>query len=155
MVKSIKKSKNTPVSLAVDIAKLFDAQMRVEMLRNGARTSYKQILHSLSRKDGVTQLDLVKVTKLKAPTISTTLRNMETAGLVRRETDKDDARATRVYITEKGRETDKKIRSSKTKIEKAFHLNLSAEEKEQLIILLGKMKENISISADELPVDES
>jgi DNA-binding MarR family transcriptional regulator len=139
-VKTTKKSKSTPVSLALDIVKLFDAQMRIEMLKNGMKTSYKQLLRPLSQKDGITQLDLVGITKLKAPTISTTLRNMEADGLVRREPDKDDARATRVFITEKGREADKKMRSSNSKIEKEFLSCLNEAEKEQLAVLLTKIK---------------
>jgi DNA-binding MarR family transcriptional regulator len=150
MAKTTKKSKSTPVSLAVDIAKLFDAQMRVEMLKNGMRASYKQLIRPLSLKDGITQLDLVKITKLKAPTISTTLRNMESDGLVRRETDKDDARATRVFITEKGRDADKKLRSSNTKLEKSFLAVLNETEKEQLLSLLNKIKDNVGMSVDEI-----
>jgi DNA-binding MarR family transcriptional regulator len=154
MAKITKKIKCTPVSLSIDIAKLFDTQMRVEMLKNGMKASYRQLLRPLSTKDGVTQLDLVRVTKLKAPTISTTLRNMETDGLVRRETDKEDARATRVYITEKGREIDKKIRSSNVRLERSFLSGLSEDEKEQLTSLLNKIKENAGISADDFLLEE-
>jgi DNA-binding MarR family transcriptional regulator len=67
---------------------------------------------------------------------------MEADGLIKRETDKDDARATRVYITEKGRDADKKVRSAVTKIEKAFLSGLNVIEKEQLAELLEKMKAN-------------
>lgn len=159
MAKSIMRTKISPVSLSNDIAKLFDAQMRLEMLKNGMRTSYRHLLHPLCIKDGVTQLDLVKITKLKAPTVSTTLRNMEADGLVTRETDKDDARATRVYITDKGREVDKKVRAGNAKIERAFLSSLSTEEKEHLTFLLRKMKESIErkggISVDDISVDEA
>jgi DNA-binding MarR family transcriptional regulator len=157
-MKVTKKTKETPVTLAIDIARLFDAQMRIEILKNGMRASYKQLLHWLSVKDGVTQLDLVRLTKLKAPTISTTLRNMEADGLVRRETDKDDARATRVFITEKGRDMDKKLRNAAAKFEKVFLSDTSAAEKEQLISLLGKMKASMEkssgISLDEDYIEE-
>ena len=143
MAKTIKKAKDSPVSLSNDITKLFDVQMRLEMLKNGMRTSYRHLLYPLSVKDNVTQLDLVRITKLKAPTVSTTLRNMEADGLVKRETDKDDARATRVYITDKGREVDKKMRASNTKIEKVFLSGISMDEQEQLMAILRKMKENM------------
>ncbi|MDR2531358.1 MAG: MarR family transcriptional regulator [Oscillospiraceae bacterium] len=153
MAKTIKKTKNSPVTHVNDIAKLFDAHMRIEMFKNGMRASYRQLLYPLSLKDGVTQLDLVRITKLKAPTISTTLRNMETDGLVKRETDKDDARATRVYITEKGKETEKKMRASGAKIERAFLYGMSADEKEQLVSFLGKMKENME-KISGIPADD-
>ena len=156
MAKATKKSRGTSVSLSIDITKLFDAQMKVEMLKNGMKASYRQLLHSLSLKDGITQLDLVKITKLKAPTISTTLRNMEAAGFIKREADKDDARATRVFITEKGREADKKTRSGASKIERSFLSCLTAEEKEQLSALLGKIKENAQrISGEDIDENDS
>ncbi|MCL2077595.1 MAG: MarR family transcriptional regulator [Oscillospiraceae bacterium] len=143
MAKTNKKAKDSPVSLSNDVAKLFDVQLRLEMLKNGMRTSYRHLLHPLSLKDGVTQLDLVRITKLKAPTVSTTLRNMEADGLVSRETDKDDARATRVYITEKGREIDKKMRVSGVRLEKIFLNGITPEEKEQVMTILSKMKDNM------------
>ncbi|MCL1823455.1 MAG: MarR family transcriptional regulator [Oscillospiraceae bacterium] len=143
MAKVIKKSKDSPVTLSNDITKLFDIQMRIEMMKNGMKTSYRHLLCPLSVKDGITQLDLVKITKLKAPTVSTTLRNMEADGLVSRETDKDDARATRVFITEKGREIDKKMRASNAKIEKVFLSGINPDEKEQIMEILGKMKANM------------
>jgi MarR family transcriptional regulator for hemolysin len=158
MAKMNKKTKNTPMSFINNISKLYDAQMRLEMLRNGMKTSYRHLLHPLSVKDGVTQLDLVKITRLKAPTVSTTLRNMETDGLITRRTDKDDARAIRVFITEKGREIDKKIRSSGAKIEKNILTGISETDKEQLIKLLSELKVNMEkisgISADEIHIEE-
>ena len=138
-----RRAKDTPVSLNLEIAKLYDAQMRLEMLKNGMRTSYRHLLHPLSVKDGVTQLDLVRITKLKAPTVSTTLRNMETDGLVTRKTDKDDARATRVFITDKGRDIDKKMRASGSRIEKAMLAGINEDEKEQLVTVLRKLRANI------------
>ncbi len=143
MAKAVKKAKESPVSLVNDLTKLYDVQMRIEMLKNGMRTSYRHLLTPLSVQDGVTQLDLVKVTRLKAPTVSTTLRNMEADGLVKRETDKDDARATRVYLTEKGREIDKKMRASNTKIEKLFLNDISAEDQELVLSIMKKMKTNV------------
>lgn len=151
MAKTAKKAKETPVSLVNDITKLFEVQMRVEMMKNGMRASYRHLLHPLSLKDGVTQLDLVKLTRLKAPTVSTTLRNMEADGLVNRETDKDDARATRVYLTDRGRELDKKMRASNAKIEKACLSGISAEEQDQLADILRRIKESLE-SESNIPV---
>ncbi|MDR1754872.1 MAG: MarR family transcriptional regulator [Eubacterium sp.] len=138
-----KKLKETVVSLINDVSRLFESQMRFEMSKNGMKTSYRHLLQPLATKDGVTQLDLVKISRLKAPTVSTTLRNMQQDGLVSRETDKDDARATRVFLTDKGKEIDKKMRNSKTKVEKQFLTCLSLEEQAQLLSLLKKMKQNI------------
>lgn len=133
----------TPVKLILELSKIFDGIMRVEMKRNGMKTSYRHLLGPLATKDGVTQLDLVRVSKLKAPTVSTTLRNMEAEGLVTRETDKDDARATRVFITDKGREINAKMVESFKQAERVFLKSVSEQEKKELITVLDKMYTNL------------
>ncbi|MGN0596619.1 MAG: MarR family winged helix-turn-helix transcriptional regulator [Ruminiclostridium sp.] len=135
--------KENPMTLVTELSKLFDSFMRVEMMKNGMKTSYRHLLRPLAIKDGVTQLDLVKISHLKAPTVSTTLRNMEADGLVRRETDKEDARATRVFLTERGREIDNKMRKSVASIDKLFLEGVTAEEQEYLLKVMKRMKENM------------
>ncbi|MCL2109656.1 MAG: MarR family transcriptional regulator [Oscillospiraceae bacterium] len=156
MAKTGKKARTSPMSLSNDLAKLFEKETRLEMQRSGIKLSYKQLLHPLCAKDGVNQLDLVNLTGLKAPTVSITLRSMETDGLVTRKNDEKDSRIMRVYITEKGRETDKKIRAVISKTEKLFHSALTPEEKEQLATLLYKIKQglgNTAVSAEEEPAE--
>lgn len=135
--------KENPMTLVTELSKLFDSFMRVEMMKNGMKVSYRHLLRPLAVKDGVTQLDLVRISHLKAPTVSTTLRNMEADGLVRRETDKEDARATRVFLTERGREIDNKMRKSVASIDKLFLEGVTAEEQEYLLKVMKRMKENM------------
>ena len=71
--------------------------------------SCQMIMMHLARKDNVTQLDLVHATRLKAPTVSICLRKMESDGLVIRHADEHDMRATRVLLTEKGRNIDRSV----------------------------------------------
>ncbi len=135
--------KENPMTLVTELSKLFDGLMRIEMMKNGMKTSYRHLLRPLAIKDGVTQLDLVKISHLKAPTVSTTLRNMEADGLVRRETDKEDARATRVFLTDLGREIDNKMRKSIAATDAIFLEGVTAEEQEYLLKVMKRMKENM------------
>lgn len=135
--------KENPMTLVTELSKLFDCLMRIEMMKNGMKTSYRHLLRPLAIKDGVTQLDLVKISHLKAPTVSTTLRNMEADGLVRRETDKEDARATRVFLTDLGREIDNKMRKSIAATDAIFLEGVTAEEQEYLLKVMKRMKENM------------
>lgn len=144
----IKRSEETPISIANEIGKQYDFQLKVEMLKNGVRSSFRHLLTQLAKKDGVTQLDLVKATNMKAPTVSTTLRSMEAEGLVVRETDKNDARATRVFLTARGRNIDSKMRVSAGRIDKMFLEVLTESEQEQLTQLLSKMRNNMSRNMD-------
>ena len=96
----------------------------------------------------MTQLDLVKRTHLKAPTVSVTLRKMEAAGLVTRETDQTDQRQTRVKITESGKRMDKLLKQNIKKTEDIFVRGISEADCQTLKSILLRMRENI-LSYDE------
>ena len=105
--------------------------------------SCRLIMMELAHRDNVTQLDLVHATHLKAPTVSVSLQKMERDGLVLRRPDEDDLRATRVFLTEKGREMDRsivtKIRENEHEIENC----LSEEELKTLRAILLKILNNL------------
>ncbi len=64
----------------------------------------KLVLQCLMNKNGVTQLDIVKFTGFKSPTISIMIQKMEAIGYVYRQPDPYDLRAMRVFITDSGRQ---------------------------------------------------
>ncbi len=133
----------TPGMLVSEISKLFHDQMNQKSEQLGFKNGYRQILRHLARKDGVTQIDLVHATHLKAPTISVTLKKMEEEKLVRRETDKNDQRQTHVYLTDKGREMERAFFGKLVETESVLLRNVSAEEKETLCNILKKMRGNL------------
>ena len=94
----------------------------------------------LAKRDNVTQLDLVRATHLKPPTISVTLQKMEQDGIVVRRPDENDLRATRVSLTEKGREMDTQILERFREEERRMESELTAEEAETLERILLKLK---------------
>lgn len=101
--------------------------------------SCRLIMMELAHKDNVTQLDLVRATHLKAPTVSVSLQKMEKDGLVLRKPDEDDLRATRVSLTDKGHETDRLIVSKIQEREREAESCLTDEELLQLRSLLMKI----------------
>ena len=70
----------------------------------------RRILFTLAHDDGLTQLQLVKLTHLTAPSVSAALVKLENDDLVKRVTDTKDLRQIRVYLTEKGREYNNFVR---------------------------------------------
>jgi len=96
--------KPTVVQLLNGFHHVFWQCMRSRAERSGLSSSYPPFLRTLSHRDGCTQRELAKATHLRAPTVSVTLQRMEQDGIVRRETDKNDARQTLVWLTEKGRD---------------------------------------------------
>ena len=100
---------NETIKSVNDASFMFGKYVCRELEAIGMRSSYRHVMKPLMEQDGMTQLELVNLTQLKAPTISITLRNMEREGIVRREKNDVDRRETHVYITEKGREMHAKI----------------------------------------------
>jgi DNA-binding MarR family transcriptional regulator len=133
----------TPGMLITEIAKLFHDKMNHNSETLGFKNGYRQILRHLARKDGVTQIDLVRATHLKAPTISVTLKKMEEEELVRRVTDEKDQRQTHVYLTEKGREMERALFGKLLETDDILLRDVSEEEKEALCVTLKKIRANI------------
>ena len=132
-----------PGLLIHEISKLFQDRMRKSSEDLGLQTGYRQILRFLAQEDGVTQIDIARDCHFAAPTISVTLKKMEKEGLIRRRTDKNDTRCSRVFITEKGKELEKKHFDKIMDCESVLTHGLSAEEEETLCRLLIKIRDNM------------
>ena len=91
----LEKDDATPSMYMGDIARLFECRVSGAAERKGVSHGYRRILFHLAHEDGVTQLQLVKLTHLTPPTISVSLAKMEKEGLVKRVADTKDMRGTR------------------------------------------------------------
>lgn len=109
MDKNYRTDTPTVIMLSSAVSKMFGDNMRREMAKLGINASYRPILVHLAKNEGITQLDLVKLTHLTAPSISVTLRKMEADALIRKETDSKDMRQIRLYLTDKGIALDEKL----------------------------------------------
>ena len=130
-----------PMAIIHEIDRL--AHEKIKTFAPPIPRSCQMIMMHLARKDNVTQLDLVRATHLKAPTVSICLRKMESDGLVIRRTDEEDMRASRVFLTDKGREIDSQVISKVREHEMHISDCLTAQEQEQLISLLIKIRANL------------
>ena len=141
--------RKTPIQLIGDIARMMGSRIRSGGEEHPiGQKSGRLLLMELARRDGRTQLDLVHATHLKAPTISVALQKLEKEGYVSRRPDEYDLRATRVFLTEKGRELDNKIRRRIYEEESAAMKNLTDSECETLMRLLTKIQNNLIDQTD-------
>lgn len=122
---------------------LYGEFISAEMERIGMRYSYRYVLNPLMENESLTQLELVRITGQKPPTISITLRNMEREGIVEREKNGGDRRETHVSITEKGKKMYAKVLASLEKAEKAVLKGISEKELNAMGSTVEKMKKNI------------
>lgn len=134
---------NISIQSVNEASYLFGAYVCQQFERIGMRYSYRHVMQPLIENEGLTQLELVNFTNLKAPTISITLRNMERDGIVRREKDKSDLRETHVYITDKGKKMYTKVQNAVKKAEKTMLGGITETELKALRSTLDKMSSNL------------
>lgn len=145
---------NETIKSVNDASFMFGKYVCRELEAIGMRSSYRHVMKPLMEQDGMTQLELVNLTQLKAPTISITLRNMEREGIVRREKNDVDRRETHVYITDKGREMHAKILEAFDRAEQLMLKDISEKEQATARKILAKMTENLRKEVGgELPND--
>ncbi len=136
--------RKSPMMLINEVSRLVGEKIREKgMEKPIIQKSGRLIMLELSRKDGRTQLDLSTATHLKAPTISVALQKLEKEGYVFRKPDEYDLRSTRVFLTEKGRETDNHIKKCIQEEEALIVSDLTPAETEILVKILNKIKMNI------------
>ena len=139
----------SPMMILSEISRLMIDKLREKDADNPiTQRSERLLLIELAKRDGRTQLDLVKATHLKAPTISVALQKMEKEGYVTRRSDEYDLRATRVFLTEKGRSLDNKIKKRIVDEENLAIRGLTEAEKETLSRILLKIRNNLLIDRD-------
>jgi DNA-binding MarR family transcriptional regulator len=68
------------------------------------RPAYGSLLIPLFEEDGLRQGELARRARLSKQTLTTMARALEQAGLVERRPDEDDARATRIHLTDRARD---------------------------------------------------
>ena len=137
--------KRTVIMLVNDISKCFRDKMRVKTDELGLVDAYRPIFWVLKNYDGCTQLDICRLTQLKAPTVSLTLQKMESGGFIRRVADDNDKRNIRIYITDHGIEIRNEIERLLKETEEEFLREFEEEERKALKGLLVKMAYSIGL----------
>ncbi len=134
----------TPLMEINHISKMFSSHMRHAADEKGIPSGYRALLIHLSwHPEGLTPIELAKKTHLTAPTISVTLQKMERDGYTRRVASDTDQRSFKVFLTEKGTEIENSNRKIAMEFDNKALQNLSKEEIDTLLCLLGKVKENL------------
>ena len=140
-----KELSDTPIKLCNEISRLFRAHLRENERHEGVMSQHGAhlVLSTLAVGDGINQKELVSKTHLRPPTVSVILRRMEEEGIVERRSSEADMRSVCVYLTDVGRELDRKNIERIKNID-AFALDgISAEEIKMLMEILPKIRDNL------------
>lgn len=109
----------------------------------GLHAGQEMVLFMLWEQDGVTQTEIAQRLDVSAPTITKMLRGMAMAGMLRRETDDEDARVSRVYLTEQGRAVRAHVERIWQEVEAEMMQGISEAEQLLLRRLLAQMRDNL------------
>lgn len=136
---------DTPVKFCNEISRVFRHRMRANEKHDGVMSQQGAhlVLSMLAVSDGINQLELVRATHLRPPTVSVILKKMEAEGLVERRSDPDDLRAVRVYLTEAGRRLDRENIREIQRIDAIALRGLTEEEQQILMTALPKIRDNL------------
>ena len=121
-----------------NVGSLFLRYVSSELLKVGMRSSYMHMMQPLMDSESLTQLQLVELTGLKAPTIS-----MEREGIVARVKNDSDRRETHVSLTDKGKDMYEKILETLGKAEEIMLKGISDKELKAARVAADKMSANL------------
>ena len=138
----IPKENRTAAAILETVCAL-EGEIRREFEKIGLRESYGNILRPLAEHEKMTQLEIVKNTGLKPPTISITLKSMEQAGVDIREKSGRDRRETYVRLSPKGKKLCKKAAEAENAAAEKLLSGVSEEELEAFLLVLGKINDNM------------
>lgn len=121
----------------------YNAGFREELAGLGLTTPKARALAVLSVVEAPLIGELAVYTVTEQSTLSRALDQLQTDGLIRRQTDPDDSRATRVTITESGREVFQTLWPHMASAEDRMFKGIPEDERQALVATLQKMLVNI------------
>ena len=110
----------------------------------GLHAGQEMTLLRLWIEEGLSQTQLAASMRVEPPTATKMLQRMEQAGFIERRADPEDARVTRVYLTERGRSLEQPVLDVWKKLESQTVAGLSATEQALLSRLLQQVSANLS-----------
>ncbi len=133
-----------PVMILISIAKLFDARARASgIFPDSLPHSSRRLMRILAKCEGISMVDLVEYTHLSKPTVSLGLKKMEEMGLVTKESDPSDARFSKIYLTEKGKNLERQNFENLQSIDRHVMRGLGEDEIKTVTEILIKMRNNL------------
>jgi DNA-binding MarR family transcriptional regulator len=121
----------------------YNAALSTEMAQQGLTTPQMRSLAVLSIIDGILIRELAVYAVVQQSTLSRALETLDNNGLIRRVTDSNDSRATRVFITDAGREAYERLWPHMALAYEAMFRGIGEEEKRAFVGTLNKMLRNI------------
>jgi MarR family transcriptional regulator, organic hydroperoxide resistance regulator len=132
------------VSLLFLVSRAHHCLSNQTLERIGLHRAQPPVLFILGDQDGITQSELADMLEVSTPTMTHLLRRMESAGLITRIHDAQDARISRVYLTEGGKDVLGQANTLGAQLDEVALAGFSADEQARLCAYLERMHTNLT-----------
>lgn len=105
----------------------------------GIPDSYRTVISFLSRHPGTNQKEIAEFANITTAAVNQTIKEMVADGYVRKETDENDRRHTKIFLTAKGEETGLKVREKLSHSDDVITAAITPEKEAEMIELLNKI----------------
>ncbi len=105
-----------------------------------------RLLAFLLEKDGISQKELSGLLKIAPASVSELINKLERGAYIEKKQNESDKRITNIFLTEGGRFFAQKMDEGRLKVAKNVFSGLSEEEQTQLLALIQKLMESLSIN---------
>ncbi|ASQ02818.1 MarR family transcriptional regulator [Sinorhizobium meliloti WSM1022] len=130
-------------SVLVQAARSMRTVLSRNLVASGLYAGQDGVMLALAETDGLTAGALAGKLGVKAPTMTRTIGRMEVQGFLERRPDRDDARLTKVYLTELGRDRLQIIAEAGQHSEKLATRGLTDKQVRTLMKLLRAVDSNL------------
>jgi MarR family transcriptional regulator, organic hydroperoxide resistance regulator len=132
--------------LLVQVMKAHRQYAEVMLNKLGLHAGQEMILFQLWDEDGIPQSQIAECMCVELPTVTKMVQRMEASGLVERRQDPDDARVSRVFLTEHSRKIGERVLEVWAQLEEQTLAGLTDAERMLLRRLLLQIGGNLSRS---------
>ena len=129
--------------LMAQTCKLLRIQAHTRLDTIGLHRGQQFLLGVLWDREGLTHSEVARALHVQPATVTNMLKRMEKAGLVERRPDPEDARVSRVYLTERGRDIHGAFDEVWYELEELALAGFDPEEREKLGQMLLRIRENL------------
>jgi MarR family transcriptional regulator, organic hydroperoxide resistance regulator len=134
------KFEDTVSYLLARVTTAFRNQLERRMGEIGLHGGQVSVLFELWKQDGLRQVDIAKRLRLSAPTVNKTLKGLAEVNLITSSRIDNDARSTRIFLTDRGLSIREEIEAQWLELEESVLSGLTETERLVLFDLLGKLR---------------
>ncbi len=120
------------------LSRLMRRKFNEAAAEQGLFSGQQDIIFLLVENEGITLSKLAEKLEVSAATASVSVKRMEKAGFIVKKQDKNDARITRLYPTEKAKKAPDNIKKRMDELEAEISKSLTKNESEQLSDMLDQ-----------------